>query len=137
MSADKSASPKVAESIAGSALPEFEVQDVICGGEHTIRLRGELDLNSAPQLSATLRAICAEPTTSTVVLDLSGLTFMDSTGIHVLLLTKELCSERGAEFFVVPGESQVSRVLQITGLLGQLPIRDGQSAAPATRPPPK
>jgi anti-anti-sigma factor len=52
---------------------------------------------------------------------------MDSTGIHVLLVTKELCAEHGSQFSIVPGQSQVSRVLQITGLLGQLPTRDGRS----------
>jgi anti-sigma B factor antagonist len=124
MFAGESASPRVAESISSCKLPEFEVQDTVRDGEHTLVLRGELDLNSAPLLSVTLRLICAEPATSGVVLDLSRLTFMDSTGIHALLLTKELCAERGSQFFVVPGESQVRRVLQITGLLGQLPVRE-------------
>jgi anti-sigma B factor antagonist len=123
MSAGESASPRVAESISSCTPPEFDVQDVPCDGEHTLVLRGELDLNSASSLSATVRSICTEPGTSALVLDLSRLTFMDSTGIHVLLLAKQLCAEHRAEFFVIPGESQVSRILQITGLLGQLPIR--------------
>jgi anti-anti-sigma factor len=127
MSAGQSASSRVAESISSCTLPDFQLQDAVCDGEHTLVLRGELDLNSAPLLSVTLRLICSEPATSAVVLDLSRLTFMDSTGIHVLLLTKELCAEHGSQFAIVPGESQVSRVLQITGLLAQLPIRGGRS----------
>jgi anti-anti-sigma factor len=50
----------------------------------------------------TLRLIAAEPATRAVVLDLSRLTFMDSTGIHAVLLTKQLCAEHGCGFFVVP-----------------------------------
>ena len=124
MSAGESASPRFAESTSSAALPEFQMQDVVCEGEHTLVLSGELDLNSAPLLGVTLRLICAEPATSAVVLDLSRLTFMDSTGIHAVLLAKELSAEHGAEFFVVPGEAQVRRVMQITGLLAALPIRD-------------
>ena len=59
------------------------------------------------------------------MLDLSRLTFMDSTGIHAVLLAKELSAEHGVEFSVVPGEAQVKRLMQITGLLAALPIRDG------------
>ncbi len=124
---DESASSRVPESISSCTLPEFHVQDAVCDGEHTLVLRGELDLNSAPLLSTTLRLICAEPATSALVLDLSRLTFMDSTGIHVLLSAKELCTEHGSRFAIVPGDAQVCRVLEITGLLRQLPIRDGRS----------
>jgi anti-sigma B factor antagonist len=127
MPVGESASSSVVESISSCSLPEFQVQDAVCDGEHTLVLSGELDLNSAPLLSTTLRLICAEPATSVVVLDLSRLTFMDSTGIHVLLRTKELCAEHGSQFEIVLGGAQVTRVLQITGLLGQLPIRDGHS----------
>jgi anti-sigma B factor antagonist len=126
MPVGESASSSVAESISSCSLPEFQVQDTVCDGQHTLVLSGELDLNSAPLLSTTLRLICAEPATSVVVLDLSRLTFMDSTGIHVLLRTKELCAEHGSRFEIVLGDAQVTRVLQITGLLGQLPIRDGR-----------
>ena len=123
MSAGQSASPKVAESISSGTLPGLEVDDVVQAGEHTLVLRGELDLNSAPLLNATVHPICAEPTTRGLVLDLSRLTFMDSTGIHALLLTKQLCDEKGLQFLLVPGEAQAHRVLQITGLLDRLPLR--------------
>jgi anti-anti-sigma factor len=125
MSAGESTSPKIVESTSSAALPKFQLQDVVCDGEHTLVLSGELDLNSAPLLGVTLRLICAEPATSGVVLDLSRLTFMDSTGIHAVLLAKDLSAEHGSEFFVVPGEAQVKRLMQITGLLATLPIRDG------------
>jgi anti-anti-sigma factor len=129
MSAGESASPRFAESTSSAVLPEFQMQDVVCEGEHTLMLSGELDLNSAPLLSVALRLICAEPATSAVVLDLSRLTFMDSTGIHAVLLAKELSAQHESEFSVVPGEAQVKRVMQITGLLATLPIRDGHHDA--------
>jgi anti-sigma B factor antagonist len=123
MPAGKDASPKVAESISSNTPAELAIDDVARDGEHLLVLRGELDLNSAPLLNATVRPICAAPTTRVIVLDLSRLTFMDSTGIHALLLTKQLCDEEGFEFFLIPGEAQAHRVLQITGLLDRLPIR--------------
>jgi anti-sigma B factor antagonist len=123
MSAGQSASPRVVESISSGTLPELTMDEVVRDGEHTLVLRGELDLNSAPLLNATIRPICADPATSALVLDLSRLTFMDSTGIHALLLTKQLCHEQGFQFFLIPGEAQAHRVLKITGLLDRLPIR--------------
>ena len=123
MPAGQSASSRVVEGIASGTPPVLRMDEVVRDGEHTIVLRGELDLNSVPLLNATIDPICAAPTTRVVVLDLSRLTFMDSTGIHALLLTKELCDEKGSQFFLVPGEAQAHRVLQITGLLDRLPIR--------------
>ncbi len=98
------------------------MQDVVCEGQHTLVLAGELDMVSSAVLHAALERVCADATTA-VVLDLSRLTFMDSTGIHAVRLTKELCAEHGCEFHLIPGPAQVQRVFEITGLLDRLPFR--------------
>ena len=49
----------------------------------------------------------SEPT-KTVVLDLQQLTFLDSTGLRIILAARELCWRRGQEFAVTPGSQQVS-----------------------------
>ncbi len=55
-------------------------------------------------------------TTSTVVLDLQELQFIDSTGLRIILATRERCRERGQEFAVTPGSDQVQRLLSVTGV---------------------
>lgn len=114
------------EDVPRRAPAQLGLRDVACPGQHTLLLSGELDMVSGPELRAALTRVCVEGA-GTVVLDLSGLTFMDSTGIHAVRLTRELCAEHGCELRMIPGPAQVQRVFEIVGLLDQLPFRgDGE-----------
>jgi anti-sigma B factor antagonist len=78
-----------------------------------LSLRGELDLTSAPVFDRELRA--AEATNPRrVVIDLSGLEFMDSTGLRALLLARERAQSDGHELALRRGPRQVQRVLELT-----------------------
>jgi anti-anti-sigma factor len=80
-----------------------------------VRLGGELDMANAPLLQEAIDS--AELTASkTVVLDLQGLTFLDSTGLRIILAAREQCWRRGQEFAVTPGSQQVQRLLSVTGV---------------------
>jgi anti-anti-sigma factor len=103
--------------------PDFEVQASICDGRHTLALRGELDLAVAAGLEATILGLCGEGATG-IELDLSQLTFMDSTGLQAVLRAQELCAEHGQDFLVTPGNGQVQRVLELTGTTNVLPLAD-------------
>jgi anti-sigma B factor antagonist len=103
----------------------FKVQQVVIGGRHTLVLTGELDLTSAPVLAATVAHIPMDRTTN-LVLDLRKLTFIDSTGIRTILVTRELCAEFGGEFSIIPAGRRVRRTLEICGLLDQLPLRNDE-----------
>jgi anti-sigma B factor antagonist len=105
------------------AAPQLELLDESVGARHTLALIGELDMASAPALDAALRRICTDGTEA-VALDLSRLMFMDSTGLRVMLVAKELCERHGCEFQLVRGPAQVQRVFEVTGLIEQLPFRD-------------
>lgn len=76
-------------------------------------LEGELDLASAPLLEKQIDGI-ELGTTSTVVLDLQKLQFIDSTGLRAILSAQARLRERGGELAVTPGSSQVQRLLAIT-----------------------
>ncbi len=89
------------------------VQDVVSGNRHTLILSGELDLASAADLEPVILRICGD--VSALVLDLSRLTFMDSTGLRLILLAGSLCRERGCEFSIVPGRQDISHPLEILG----------------------
>jgi anti-sigma B factor antagonist len=80
-----------------------------------VALRGELDMANAPALQSTIESD-ELGATKTVVLDLQQLTFVDSTGLRIILSARELCWRRGQEFAITPGSQQVQRLLSITGV---------------------
>lgn len=103
------------------------IEDVAVNGHHTLRLRGELDLSSAAELTNAVPRLCG-PTTSRVSLDLHEVTFMDSTGLRALLSAAEACERNGCELEVLGASGAVKRLLQITGAIRVLPI-DGMKAS--------
>ena len=79
----------------------------------TLRVAGEIDLSSAPQLrDAALRAL--RQGEGPLCLDLSGVTFLDSTGLHVLIATRRRAQLEGRELVLADLSRPVERVLQIT-----------------------
>jgi anti-sigma B factor antagonist len=104
------------------AAAQFELYDEARGTSHTLALIGELDMASAPALDQTLHRICTD-TTGAVTLDLSRLTFMDSTGLRVMLMARDLCERHDCELQLIPGPAQIQRLFEVTGLLEQLPFR--------------
>jgi anti-sigma B factor antagonist len=103
--------------------PGFEVQESVRDGRHTLILSGELDLAVAAGLEATILGLSGEGV-SAVELDLSRLTFMDSSGLRAVLRAHELCAEHGCDFLVIPGSGQVQRLLELTGTTDVLPLAD-------------
>ena len=90
-----------------------------------LHLSGELDLCSAPALTKVLEG----PTKrgGTIGLDLAELTYMDSTGLHVILNTIRLLGERGRVVLFNPSPV-VQRLLEICGLDGMIDINDHPSS---------
>jgi anti-sigma B factor antagonist len=88
--------------------------DVSREGERAVlRLDGELDLAGVPLLEdAAEQAALDDPTT--LVLDLRGLEFIDSTGLRAILSLEERCAERGQTFALVRGSEQVQRLMRMT-----------------------
>jgi anti-sigma B factor antagonist len=97
----------------------LELQHAISGGEHVLKLTGEVDLESAPELEAAIVKICATGPRA-ITLDLSGLSFIDSTGLHVIASASQRCKELGSEFRLLPGPPGVQRVFELTGLIDTL-----------------
>jgi anti-sigma B factor antagonist len=80
-----------------------------------LSLNGELDMANAPLFESALDD-ARLASASTVVLDLQQLQFIDSTGLRIILATRERCRERGQEFAITPGSDQVQRLLSVTGV---------------------
>ena len=86
-----------------------------------IELVGELDLDGAPRLEEALREAEASDAAS-IVVDLSALDFIDSTGLRLLVMAAERCD--GGRFSLLRGPKQVHRVFEITDLADRLPFAD-------------
>jgi anti-anti-sigma factor len=90
------------------------------GGRVVLTLAGELDMASAERLQQAIDDEGLRAETS-VVLNLEGLQFIDSTGLRVMLGAFERCRARGQDFAITPGSPQVQRLLSITGVATHLP----------------
>lgn len=78
-------------------------------------LAGELDLATAPELDAYLDEI-ETGDGPRVVLDLSSLSFMDSTGIRILIRHHRQTAEQGGRLGLAAPQPIVAKALKITGL---------------------
>ena len=90
-------------------------------GTTAILLEGELDLSSADDVREALRGALARGP-KRLVLDLSGLSFMDSTGAGVTMDAGLRASLRGVELLIVPGPPAVQRVFEVLDLVERLPF---------------
>jgi anti-sigma B factor antagonist len=101
--------------------PGLSVEQLVEGPRQTLVLAGELDLATAPELERMTELSCADGA-GELVLDLSGLSFIDSTGLRAILMAREQCEEHGCELFLTPGPPAVQRLFELTGLLERLPF---------------
>lgn len=82
---------------------------------HVIKVGGELDLASAPQLSDCLADPGGDPA-QPVVLDLSSVSFIDSSALRALLLAGRQLSDAGRTLQIGPRSDVVARVFEVTQL---------------------
>ena len=79
-------------------------------------LHGSLDLATSPSLRAALLE-AADHDKHEIVVDLSGLNFLDSTGLGALIGAQKRAGEHDGSVRLVAQEGQILRLLRITGLL--------------------
>jgi anti-anti-sigma factor len=109
-------------------------------GQRAMVVSGELTLETATAVRALLEIVCANDATE-VELDLRDLTFIDSTGIGVIMLARKACAGRGCGFFLIPSKApQPARVWALSGLQDLVSWREGpapsSSSARELDPPP-
>jgi anti-sigma B factor antagonist len=110
--------------------PPFEVTVQRDDGVATITVGGELDLATVPQLSA---AVAEHHDAGLLVLDLTAVTFIDSTGVRVLIQTHRRCARSGSRLAVLAGDGPVRRLLELCKLDGRLALGT-EHPCPAAQP---
>ena len=111
--------------------PQLEVDISRDGLADVIDVRGELDAASALALAGPLTDI-AIGGDSHVVLDLSELSFMDSTGMSVLLNARRRLTRQGRHLLVVCPSGPVMRLFELTSLIDTLRVHQSKNAALAS-----
>jgi anti-anti-sigma factor len=98
-------------------------------GAAWVRVAGELDLTTSPQVRQTIgeaqRAVCL------VVLDLRELGFIDGSGVHAILDAARDARQNAGRMLIVRGPAPVDRVLALTEVDKQVVIFDLAPAEPA------
>jgi anti-sigma B factor antagonist len=92
----------------------FGVEQIVEDGRVTVKVTGDIDLATAEKVGEALTA--ALGTASEVRADLSGVTFLDSTGIRALVQAYRLAQSQGGSFYIVGAKHWVAKVLDVTGV---------------------
>ena len=100
----------------------FEARSDRRGAMTVVVLAGELDI--AAEADATAALTDAIDDSGVVVADLRELTFLDSTGVRVLLTADLHARERGVRFGVARGDGMVRRLLEVTRIERRFPVVD-------------
>ena len=93
------------------------------GPVHTLCLAGDLDLATSDRVEAELKRVEASDA-RTIVIDLSDLAFINSTGVHLLVDAERRSRADANSLRLLRGSATVQRVLQICGVETALPFTD-------------
>jgi anti-sigma B factor antagonist len=97
------------------ARTQLQVAVKHSNGRAVLALRGEVDAYTRSTLSDELDAAVAE-THGNITLDLSAVSFVDSSGIAVLVGAAKRLRERGNDLILESPPAMVSKVLEMTGV---------------------
>jgi len=102
--------------------PDFAVSADAVGTAYVVRPLGELDLGTVDELGA---AVASRPDTCPeLVLDLSGLTFFDTSGMRLVVETLQDAQRSGISLALVRGTEDVQRLFALAGMHDRLPFVD-------------
>ncbi|HEX4345434.1 MAG TPA: anti-sigma factor antagonist [Solirubrobacteraceae bacterium] len=113
-------SPRAADLLKVGQLTVRSERD---GLLHTIGVRGELDFATADDVERELVRVEGTDALS-IVVDLSGLTFIDSTGVRLLISAHARSRADSDRLTLLRGPRLVQRVFELTGVLDLLPFAD-------------
>lgn len=102
---------------------DFSLTSKEDGGFVVVGVAGELDVYTAPVLEEALGDLVDEGKTD-VVVDLTGVSFMDSTGLGLLIKALKWTREKDGTLAVVANTEKILKVFRITGLNGVIPLHE-------------
>ena len=104
----------------------------------TATIAGEIDISNTSELRRSIDAQLAD--TTTVIIDLSATTFVDSTGVALLLdMASRLRTTRRTLYLVIPADAPIRRIATLTGLNKEVTVlpKLSDARAPHETPSPR
>jgi anti-sigma B factor antagonist len=111
-------------------VPEFGISEERREALSIIKPHGEIDVATAPGLRDYLDKVTGGDG-GPIVVDLTAVTFIDSTGLGVLIGAQKHCDETERELRIVVTDPRIRKVFEITGLTDHFAMHD--SLEPALR----
>jgi len=108
--------------------PPFEIRSSFTPDALVLSVTGEIDMGTAPRLAEAFEG--ASGRMKLVIVDLTDVSFVDSSGLNVLLQTQRALAEHGSALRIVaPTTSVVRRVFEIANLTEPLNVVESQDDA--------
>jgi len=99
------------------------------GDTGVVSVAGDFDVAAAARVEGALGSL-EDATTRVIVLDLRGVTFLDSTGLRTVTSADARARRDGRELRIVRGREQVQKLLHVTGMDKILPLVDSPGETP-------
>lgn len=122
-SANGSADGRTGDGVVADLSGRLAVEVVPDDRSVALMLEGELDLETAPEFDTRLAGL-AIAGVERVLIDLRGVTFMDSTGLRSIIAAHRVAESNGHRLVVRRGSRQVRRLFELTGLNDRLSFED-------------
>lgn len=107
---------------------EFSLSVSDNAGRAVVSVGGELDVYTAPELEERLAALIEEGRVA-IIVDLTDVSFMDSTGLGLLIKVLKWTREKGGSLDVVANSEKTLKVFRITGLDGVISLHSSVDEA--------
>lgn len=107
---------------------EFALSEERRSGLTVVSPNGEVDVATAPALREHLDQVI-DRDGGPVVVDLTSVTFIDSTGLGVLISARKRCADADRDLRIVVSEPRIKKVFEITGLTDHFTMHDSLDAA--------
>lgn len=99
------------------AIRAYEESD-----RYVLVLSGELDMSGVAAFESAAVALCRMGA-SEVLVDITKIDFIDSSGLRAILTVKAACEERGCRFSMSHASGQAEKLFELTRLMERLPFR--------------
>ena len=84
--------------------------------ESVIALHGEFDYATAQEVRGAISAVLGRRDSDVIVVDLAGVTFLDSTGVGTLVVARRICADFNVEFRVSDPNPFISKLFTVVGV---------------------
>lgn len=117
-----------------SALPNFRIETIETESGITIKLGGELDSATCDELGSRFEQLAGGRGVQDLVLDLSEVSFIDSSGMRAIILIERSADERGFALTILPPPEALTDLLHLTGIADRATLAPQAANASPTAP---